>query len=82
MNLSRCLHCYFRFIEDEALRFVPVGRQHTIRAMHRNLRARGMPRVGVGTVAAFELEVCRQHCPTHVIARIEADQESLGLAHA
>lgn len=76
---SGCLECYFRFIEDEALSFVPEDKRWMIRRMHYNLRARGMPVVGVNTVAAFELEVCRHHCPSDVVVRIEADQVKLGL---
>lgn len=78
---SGCLNCYFRFIENEALSFLPEGIQMVIRRMHRDLRARGMPVVAVDDLAAFELAVCRHHCPPEVVERIEVDHERLGLGH-
>lgn len=82
MTLSGCLHCYFRFIEDEASPFLPEDKRRMIRRAHNGLLVRGFPRVAVDVAAAFELAVCRNHCPPHIVARIKADHAKLGLAHA
>lgn len=81
MKSSNCIYCYFRFIEEDALPFLPECKQRTILRAHANLRARGLPSVAVDDVAVRVLLACRQYCPRDVIARIEADHAKLGLGH-
>lgn len=74
-NEACCLRCHFDYEEEHALPHLPDDLQAQLKKEHKKLEADGYPREAVLVHTEREMVWFKEHCPAHVVERVQQDHE-------